>query len=225
MMKPMEVRLVGRFRFCNRLPGQHESMFYRAIHSQTNEFLVLKGEEAKGGRAKRGCLSLLQEGKLYQSMQGGIGIPYMHWCGQEEDYNFIVLEELSTTLATLQTRCGGKFSLKTALMLGSQLVNSLQYFHFKYFVFNNINPRHIMTGSGEKSNKVFLIDFSRAVRYKDPQTQEHIGGVDRPGEAKVYNMEFSSIHFQKGGTVSRRDDMESLLYWLAYMIRGSLPWS
>lgn len=28
-------------------------------------------------------MSILQEGKILQSMQGGIGIPHMHWCGQE----------------------------------------------------------------------------------------------------------------------------------------------
>lgn len=61
---------------------------------QTNERLVMKGEEQKTSKNKKSSLSVLQEGKIYQSMQGGIGIPYMHWCGQEEDYNFVVLEEL-----------------------------------------------------------------------------------------------------------------------------------
>ena len=81
-------------------------------------------------------------------MQGGIGIPYMHWCGQEEDYNFLVLEEMDTTLTKLMTRCGGNFSLKTAMMLGMELTEILQYFHFKSYVYNNINTKHIMLGSG-----------------------------------------------------------------------------
>lgn len=58
---------------------------------QTNERLIMKGEEHKNAKPKRSSLSLLQEGKIYQSMQGGIGVPYMYWCGQEEDYNFLVL--------------------------------------------------------------------------------------------------------------------------------------
>ena len=78
----MEVRLVGRFKLTQKLSGTHQSIFYNAIHSQTNQLLVLKGEEVKSAKQKRGGLSPLQEGKLYQSMQGGIGIPYMHWCGQ-----------------------------------------------------------------------------------------------------------------------------------------------
>lgn len=35
-MKPIEVRLVGRFRFRSRLEGEHESLLYNATHSQTN---------------------------------------------------------------------------------------------------------------------------------------------------------------------------------------------
>lgn len=81
-MKPIEVRLVGRFRFQARLNGEHETLMYRAVHCQTNERLILKGEEIKTMKTKKGCLSLLQEGKIYQSMQGGIGIPFMYWCGQ-----------------------------------------------------------------------------------------------------------------------------------------------
>lgn len=63
-------------------------------------------------------MSILQEGKILQTMQGGIGIPHMHWCGTEEDYNFIVLEDLSTDLKSLLKKCGKKFSLKTSLLLG-----------------------------------------------------------------------------------------------------------
>lgn len=50
---------------------------------QTNERLVMKGEDHKASKSKKTSLGVLQEGKIYQSMQGGIGIPYLHWCGQE----------------------------------------------------------------------------------------------------------------------------------------------
>lgn len=72
-------------------------MIYKGIHMQTHERLILKGEETKSSRQKKSSLGILQEGKIYQAMQGGIGIPYMHWCGQEEDYNFLVLDELDSS--------------------------------------------------------------------------------------------------------------------------------
>lgn len=80
-MKPVEVRLVGRFRLSGKIPGQHEHLLYSAIHTQTDATLFLKGEEIKTRPALH-FLSILQEGKILQTMQGGIGIPHMHWCGQ-----------------------------------------------------------------------------------------------------------------------------------------------
>jgi hypothetical protein len=35
-MKPIEVRLTGRFRFSSKLEGDHEMMIYRGVHMQTN---------------------------------------------------------------------------------------------------------------------------------------------------------------------------------------------
>ena len=93
-------------------------------------------------------LTILQEGKILQIMQGGIGIPHMHWCGQEEDYNFIVLEELDRSMAQLLKLCNNKFTKKTILMLGEDLMSILQYFHFKNFVHSQINPKNILLGAG-----------------------------------------------------------------------------
>ena len=110
-------------------------------------------------------------------------------------------------------------------MLGSQLVDCLQYFHFKYFSFNNMHPRHILTGTGQQSDKLYLIDYSRAARYKDPQTQDHIIDSETTTLLNTYNLEFSSVNFMRGKNVSRRDDMETLLYLIAFAINGHLPWS
>jgi serine/threonine protein kinase len=174
MLKPIEVRLVGRFKFDSKVEGDHEAILYNAIHSQTNEDIFLKGEENRNPKMKKGLLSILQEGKIYQSMQGGIGIPYMHWCGQEEDYNFIALEGLSLTFSKLLSKCGNRFSLKTSLSIGMELISILQYYHFKHFTYNNLCPKHVMIGKGEKCDKIFIIDFSRAHKFRDSNTQEHI---------------------------------------------------
>lgn len=44
-------------------------------------------------------------------------------------------------------------------------------------------------------------------------------------EMRHYNIEFSSIQYHRGNVPSRSDDMESLLYFLIYLINGELPWS
>jgi casein kinase 1 epsilon len=59
-------------------------------------------------------------------------------------------------------------------MLGQELIGILQYFHFKNFIHNQLNPNNIMVGSGEKQGKIFLVDFGAAARFKDAQTLEHL---------------------------------------------------
>lgn len=71
----------------------------------------------------------------------------------------------------MMNRCGGKFSLKTALMIGVDLTSILQYYHFKNYVYNNTNPRHVMLGRGEKYSKLYIIDLSKSLRYRDAQFQ------------------------------------------------------
>ena len=38
-------------------------------------------------------------------------------------------------------------------------------------------------------------------------------------------MEFSSINYHSGKTPSRKDDLISLLFLIAYFEKGELPWS
>ena len=140
---------------------------------QTHQKIIMKGQETKSSKPKRCSLSLLQEGKIYQTMQGGLGIPYMHWCGQEEDYNFLVLQELDTTLGKLFNSCGGKFTLKTAMMLAIELVSILQYYHFKSYVYNNLCLKHILLGKGQNYGKIYIVDYSKSSKYKDMHSQEH----------------------------------------------------
>jgi hypothetical protein len=46
----------------------------------------------------------------------------MFWYGTEGDYNVMVIELLGRNLENLMNSCGKKFTLKTVLMLGEQMV-------------------------------------------------------------------------------------------------------
>jgi hypothetical protein len=52
-----------------------------------------------------------------------VGIPHIHWCGSQGNYNIMIIELLGPSLEDLFNYCKRKFSLKTMLMLADQMVN------------------------------------------------------------------------------------------------------
>ena len=79
-----------------------------------------------------------------------------------------------------------------------------------------------MMGTGDRSSRVFLIDFGLTQLFWNPATGNHIAqvrGLDITGTVR-----YSSINSHLGRTQSRRDDLESLAYVIVYLVKGRLPW-
>ena len=74
---------------------------------------------------------LKRESKIYKSLMGGPGVPWIMWSGKQGDYNFMVIDLLGPSLEDLFRMCNKSFSLKTVLLLADQLVSGL-YIYFKY---------------------------------------------------------------------------------------------
>jgi serine/threonine protein kinase len=79
-----------------------------------------------------------------------------------------------------------------------------------------------MLGIGELSDKVFLIDFGLAQPIHNPATNRHI--VQSDGCGVMGTLRYSSINSHLGLPPSRRDDLESLVYVIVYLVKGRLPW-
>lgn len=66
------------------------------------------------------------ESKVYKTLAGGVGVPFVRWFGTECDYNAMVIDLLGPSLEDLFNFCNRKFSLKTVLLLADQLVRKLR---------------------------------------------------------------------------------------------------
>lgn len=78
-------------------------------------------------------------------------------------------------------------------------------------------------GNEEKSNKIYLIDFGLSIQYID-ENGIHIKPASKNYTSVVGTALFASINAHQGGEISRRDDIESLVYTLLYLYLGTLPW-
>jgi serine/threonine protein kinase len=86
----------------------------------------------------------------------------------------MVMDLMGPSLEDLYKFCGGRFSLKTTLMVGYQMLGTIQRLHGKNYVHRDIKPENFLMGLGKKSHMVHIIDFGLAKRYRDSKTHQHI---------------------------------------------------
>jgi len=91
----------------------------------------------------------------------------VHWYGPEGDYNAMVIDFLGQSLEALFNYCKRKFTIKTTLMVGEQMVQRLEFMHGKEFIHRDIKPDNFLIGRGKRENVVHVVDFGLTKRYKD----------------------------------------------------------
>jgi casein kinase I family protein HRR25 len=91
---------------------------YLGINIISGEEVAIKLESVKAKHPQ-----LEYESKVYKTLAGGVGVPFVRWFGTECDYNAMVIDLLGPSLEDLFNFCNRKFSLKTVLLLADQLVS------------------------------------------------------------------------------------------------------
>ncbi|EFA80547.1 protein serine/threonine kinase [Heterostelium album PN500] len=213
----MDFKIAGKYRIGRKIGGGSFGEIYLGTNIVTNEEVAIKLEPQKAVHPQ-----LLFESKLYKIFAGGIGIPSVKWFGFDGDYNIMVMDLLGPSLEDLFNYCGRKFSLKTVLMLGDQMIRRIEFIHANNFIHRDIKPDNFLMGVGKRGHVVNLIDFGLAKRYRDPRTHQHISY--RENKNLTGTARYASLNTHQGIEQSRRDDLESLGYVLMYFNRGSLPW-
>jgi serine/threonine protein kinase len=217
-MNIVEVRIGQRYRLSSLIGKGLFSEVFEGENVYTGERVAIKLEDSKIRYQQVNF-----ESQILKHLQGGLGIPIPYWCGQEGDYNCLVMELLGDSLGTLKQRCKGKFSLKTTLMLADQLLTILEFIHSETIVHRDLKLENILMGIDNAFFQVHLIDFGLSKRFIDPSNNKHI--PMKTGKTLLGSVEYASIPNHNGKELSRRDDMESLAYILCHMLMGDLPWS
>jgi serine/threonine protein kinase len=213
----MNLRVGGKYDLFEKLGSGSFGEIYAGINIQTDEEVAVKLEPVNSHYPQ-----LKHEYKVYLLLAGTKGIPVIHWFGQQEGYNIMVMDKMGPSLEDLFNFCGRQFSLKTVLMLADRLLVQLERIHSKGFLHRDLKPHNVLVGRGRDLYKVHLIDFGLSKYFYNSHNQTHIKYSE--GKKMVGTARFASCNVHMGIEQSRRDDLESLCYMLMYFKNGHLPW-
>lgn len=221
---PIEVPRIlfgGRFRVQALLGSGGFGDVYRGIQESTKLPVAIKLEKITS-RAS----FLFHEARVMQEIQkqphdGPPPLALLKYFGQEGNYRMLIMNLMGPSLEDIHEK-RRRFSLKTTLMLGIQMLHRLEFVHECGYVHRDLKPDNFLLGLGEHKNRIFLIDFGLSSRYRasDGSHREMQEGKNFIGTAR-----YASARTHEGYSQSRRDDIEQLVYVMIYLYRGRLPWT
>ena len=209
--------VAGRYRQGKKLGKGSFGELYAATDLETNHEVALKLEPIRNKHQ-----TLVQEARVLRDLQGILGVPVVHWAGVSADFNVIVLELLGASLEDLLTVCGRKIGLKSSIQLGEQMIRRVESVHEGHYLHRDVKPENFLMGLGKRTETLYIIDFGLSKRYRDQKTHQHI--PYKEGRSLTGTARYASINAHAGIEQGRRDDLESVLYVLIYLMRGNLPW-
>ncbi|GLB42971.1 putative protein tyrosine kinase [Lyophyllum shimeji] len=218
----MDYTFGGKYRLEEEIANGGCGSVFLGVHTVAGKEVAIKLEPAVSSKNNTNS-PLRQESKIYKTLMGGTGVPWIMWSGRQGDYNVMVIDLLGPSLEDLFKMCNRHFSLKTVLLLADQLISRIEFIHNHNLVHRDIKPANFVMGTGKAAHMVNVIDFGLAKKFRDSKTSAHIP-YKQDDYHGVGTSLFAAINTHLGVESSRRDDLESLAYMLIYFLRGTLPW-
>lgn len=147
------------------------------------------------------------------------GVPKLLGSGLFEQHLYIVQELLDTDVYSLQRKCN-PLPIPIVLSIAYAGIKVLKDIHDAGYLHLDLKPDNIGVKRSLKGIQIYLMDFGLAKKYKSHGIHCSSGFAKDIRGHPV----FASIPVLKGLKPSRRDDLESFLYTLAFMANGTLPW-
>lgn len=198
--------------------GKYGKVFEVYLKKEREDCAVKISQKERGEKS-----NILKERNILKLLDKEEGFPRFKDMIWFDDYELLIMSLLGPNLRTLLNLKGGKFELKTVLMIGIQTIQRIERLHDKGFLHCDIKPENFVIGLTElNQNIIHMIDFGFSRSYLDidgshiePNASEYISGSPY----------YLSTNAHAGVSPSRRDDLVSLGYMLLEMINGKLPWA
>ena len=186
-------------------------LVYKGINLKTNEHVAIKAE-------KKTTKPLLQnEYKILSLLQGEKGIPKVFSFYQTDKYDYISMELFSHNLQEIFEYNKLQFSIRNIIIITFQLLDILESIHAKGIIYRDMKPENIVFSLNKKN--LYLIDFGLSIKQNSTMSLEQ-----KKYKSLIGTPAFASLNNHFGLEQTKKDDLESLVYLIAYLCRATLPW-
>jgi|TARA_Y100000992_G_scaffold299504_1_gene266404 serine/threonine protein kinase len=209
-----EGTIIGnKYKIINKIGKGTFGVVYKGENIRTKELVAIKIETLTSKHSL-----LKREAKISRQLEYNNGIAKIKWYGVDSDNIYVVFELLGVTLSSYIERLK-KFSLKTTIVLGIQMIERIKSIHVNGILHRDIKPDNFIMGRND-THILYIIDFGLSKNYII--NNKHI--KERHKKKMIGTVRYASINIHNGIESSRRDDLISIGYVLIYFLKGSLPW-
>lgn len=133
----------------------------------------------------------------------------------------IVLQQLGEDLHEKIRRQGAGLHTSEVSLIACSLIRRLYDLHKIGYIHRDLKPSNILYGGNENPSRIYLIDLGLAHSFVDKRGNHVRSGRDQIGGG---TNAFGSFAFHLKNNQSRRDDLQSLIFVLVYLLNRRLPW-
>ena len=202
-----------KYRIIGKIGEGSFGLIYKGENVRTRELVAIKVESIE-----KDMKLLKNESVIYQYLNNIDGIPFVKWFGKDEKNYYMVINLLGESLQSIKNN--STFSLTSVLQIGIQIIILLKTIHDKGLVHRDIKPDNFLLGLNNQRKRIYIIDFGLCKSYMSNEEHNPIKKINN----LIGSLTYASINTHNFIELSRRDDMESLGYMLAFFYLGKLPW-
>jgi len=203
--------IANKYKILNKISEGSFGLVYKGQNIRTGEKVAIKIEKRSSE-----FNVLKTEARIYQYLGKLDGFPQLKWFGTDVKYNYLVIDLYRCSLHSL-IKIRERISFHSALHFGIQMIERLETLHSKLLLHRDIKPDNFLL---DDLHKIYLIDYGFCKRYD--HDGKHI--EERKINQIIGTVNFVSLNVHKFLEPSRRDDLESVIYIIIYMLYGTLPW-